>query len=318
MNKAGYTVSGQVTYYSYRQPVPGVLITLSGGENFYEAFTDENGMYLISGIRPGNYTAAPFYGNNPGIKGLSAEDVSEIERYVMGKTEPDEYQKIAADVTLNGSVSGMDSSRLVRYRVSLIEELNESNIHWIFEPDSAAVSVASDLENQDFILILLGDVTGNYQPEQQSRAKQRSREYVYGEEILYDIPEIYVTSGDTLSMPVVIDSETDIKGIDITVEFDKNVLNAAGVVLTGGILEKGNYKTVSNTGKDGKLMTAIFAAEDILADAGTVAFITFDVIGGLQSSSLINLSEFQCNENPASGGFYINGTASQAVRITVK
>jgi len=219
---------------------------------------------------------------------------------------------------MNGSVSGMDSSRLVRYKVGLTDELNESGIHWIFVPESAAVSAVSDLENQDFVLILLGDVTGNYQPEQQTRAKQRSREYVHGEEILYDVPEIYVTSGDTLSIPVIIDSETDIKGIDITVEFDKNVLNAIGVDLTGGILEKRNYKTVSNTGEDGKIIAAIFAADDIFTGSGTVAFITFDIIGGLQSSSLITLSEFQCNETSAFGGFYLNGGVSQAIRITVK
>ena len=46
--------------------------------------------------------------------------------------EFDDYQVLAADVTLNGDVSGLDASKVARYRIGQITELNESNTHWIF------------------------------------------------------------------------------------------------------------------------------------------------------------------------------------------
>ena len=74
------------------------------------------------------------------------------------------------------------------------------------------------------------------------------------------------------------------------------------------------------------MILAVYAAEDILTDAGTVVFISFDIVGRLGDSSVIRLSDFQCNEAQALGGFYAENTVSgkecgvslhKAVRITV-
>ncbi len=102
-------------------------------------------------------------------------------------------------------------------------------------------------------------------------------------------------------MPVVLDQETEIRGIDLIAEFDPDVLKVADVTLAGGILEEQGYKLVANTGNPGRISLGIYCpCPDILIAGGPVLFLEFDVIGTEGESALLSLTRFDCNEREVS------------------
>ncbi|MDM8549902.1 carboxypeptidase regulatory-like domain-containing protein [Desulfobacterales bacterium HSG2] len=310
-------VSGQVTYHSSGEPLSEMLLTLEAEDgSAYTAYTDQDGYYTLSDIPPGDYTLAPS-GTDPGPDTLTATDASEIARHVAKLLTFDEWQQLAADVNQNDKISGMDASDLARYATELIPEMNEDGIHWAFTQTPIRYSrLDSDRENQDFDAVRLGDVSGNYSSGREVRASRGER----GSET-----EIRAAPGDRLSIPVVINSEDGIAGIDIRIEFDAVMLTVSDVTLADGVLEHEPYALVANTRDPGRMTLAIFGTGwNLFSGSGTVLHVSFDVIGA-KPGILAEFTNFLCNEIPVSGarekgreafgGFYMNGGLFQRIRL---
>jgi hypothetical protein len=125
-----------------------------------------------------------------------------------------------------------------------------------------------------------------------------------------------------LSVPLVLTQETFIRGIDVRIEYDADMLTLSDVSLSGGILEHENYEFVANTAEPGVIRIAIFSLSSLTAvtGSGTVMTADFTVTGPKENSSL-RLERFDCNEIPVSasvprssseseeitGGFYLSG-----------
>jgi hypothetical protein len=310
-------VSGQITYFSNGEPVSQVQLVLEGEDgSSYTAETDEDGYFMISGMEPGNYTLRPSKIGNPGTETLSSADASKIARYVVRDYEFDEYQELAADVNENSRITGLDASDLARHSVGLMPEMNESGNHWGFVPDAVSYSsLSSDSENQDFAAVRLGDVSGNYSPLTQKPPRDR---------MLLKTGEIQVKTGERLILPIVLDSGTDIEGIDIRVFYDEASLSATDVSLAQGKLEYEAYQLVANTHEPGLVSAAIFATTgNLFTGDGVMVYIAFDVMGET-SGAVIEFVKFECNERPVSpenngtrdagevfGGFYTGGETLQ-------
>ncbi|QTA84808.1 Immunoglobulin domain-containing protein [Desulfonema magnum] len=323
-----YAISGNVTYFSNALPVSDVLITLEG-TNFYTgdpvtdtALTDKAGTYTFSDVVRGDYTITAFRDDEAVTESLSATDASKIALSVLGKQVLSEMQKKAADVTGNGSVTGLDASRLVRFTTGLIPAMSDNGkaASWQFDTDSSELSPDSDMENLDFVAAITGDVSGNYSPGSSPGALRTSR---------VSEVSVTVTPGEILSVPVILEQETAMEGIDIRISYDSDMLAPADVILAGGILEYEDYELTVNTDRDGEISLAIFAISDIFTGSGTVVTVNFDVIGP-KGSSVLEFVEFRCNEIPVSdrydesrdtgavsGGFYLNGALSQCLRIRI-
>ncbi len=314
-------VSGQVTYFGTDEPVSDVLFTLEGsGGNAYTVMTDEDGYFMLSGMPPGAYRLAPSKSGNPGKETVTAADASKIARYVVDDYDLNEYQRIAADVNENSRITGLDASDLARFGVGVIPEMNERANHWAFVPDVLVYSeLKSDSENQNFTAVRLGDVSGNYSQatEQKSLRSTRTSEI-----------SVPVTQGDTLTAALVLYGAKKIEGIDITLEFDPDILNVADVTLKRGVLEHENYQLIVNKDEPGSLSLAVFApTKNLFTGEGTIVYITFNVIGTTWDS-LIDVRRFLCNEAPVhdgndrirepetvSGGFYMNEAVSLNLRL---
>ncbi|MDM8550284.1 PQQ-binding-like beta-propeller repeat protein [Desulfobacterales bacterium HSG2] len=184
-----FEISGNIVYYSdpTLTPVRNVQMTIEG-DGTYSVATDETGSYLFSDIPPGNYVSTP--SKNDDLGGLTATDVSRIERYASGLFLGfDDYQMIAADVTRNGEVDATDASRLSRYIEGEIDSLNSEGIEWVFIPvdsdnvplntyasDREYSPLNSNRENENFIAIRLGDVTGEWTPTEEPIRKRTLQE----------------------------------------------------------------------------------------------------------------------------------------------
>lgn len=310
-------VSGQITYFSNGEPVSQVQLVIEGEDgSSYTAETDENGYFTLSGMAPGGYTLRPSKSGNPGTETLSSSDASKIARYVVRDYEFDEYQELAADVNENSRITGLDASDLARHSVGLMPEMNESGNHWGFVPDAVSYSsLSSDSENQDFAAVRLGDVSGNYSLLAQKPPRDR---------IPLKTGEIQVKTGGRLILPIVLNSGTDIEGIDIRVFYDEASLNATDVTLARGKLEYEDYRLVANPHEPGLVSAGIFATTgNLFTGDGVMVYIAFDVIGA-SSGSLIEFLKFDCNERAVSpsndetrdsgevfGGFYTGGEIFQ-------
>jgi len=171
IKSAGFEVSGLISYYNSEKPIENVAVTLGD----QQTVTDVQGTFLFSEIPGGNYV---LHSEKEGDLGLSISpfDASQILQSIVGIISLEPYQLIAADVSGNGSVSAFDASYILQYTVGLISEfpigkswtfipaafeISEEN--WNTAPDSISFEpLNSDTLNQDFVGIVLGDVTGNW------------------------------------------------------------------------------------------------------------------------------------------------------------
>jgi hypothetical protein len=233
------------------------------------------------------------------------------------------FRQRIADVTANGTAGALDASGVVRYVAGFIPAMSDNPAAslWIFDPVSLTVSPDSDTAGQDFGVSRTGDMSGSWTPgppEKTIRYPSRAK-------------EIIANPGETLSIPVVLSQDAEIRGIDIVAESDGNVLKATDVTLAGGILENSDYELIANTGIPGKVALGIFPWSGPVTGSGTILSVRFHVLGKEGTSSLLRLTWFDLDEIPVSegdegyrdasvvtGGFRTDdGTVSHALRISV-
>ena len=178
-----YSLSGEITYYTRTSlPIAYATLVLSGAAK-YTTTSDENGKYTLNNIEPGNYTLVAM--NPDQLDGLSANDAIQIRRYkVQDNVSFNCYQMLAADVSLNGTVSSLDASRVDIGSAKLDANLetclqDDSCTHWIFvkpditdcndwppinNADGIQINIDSDISDMNIVGIRLGDVTGDWNP----------------------------------------------------------------------------------------------------------------------------------------------------------
>jgi len=252
-----YSVSGNLSYFSNLLPIPNMKIMLAG-KDFYtgnavsaDTLTDSSGNYLFSDIFRVDYTVTPFKNDPPDPKKLTAADADIIADVALGLKTLTPAQYKAADVTLNGRVSGLDASRLGRFMAGLITEMSGSGSPtpaWVSDPESLSFFLNSDTEGRDFTMYLTGDVSGSYIP---GASDTSAREPVQTEEITAE-------QGSVLSVAIVVGEETEFHGIDLDIEYNEIVLSAREATLDGGILNDRDYETAVNLTEPGRIRMAIF------------------------------------------------------------
>jgi len=180
-------LSGHVRYYSDDGPVPGVTMSIVGPSPAI-AMTDADGAYGFS-FASGDFTLIPTKQDDVqnAISALDATLVLQFQAGLLPNFTND--QKLAGDVTGNGSVTALDATRILQFQAGLLprfEVANTCQSDWVFRPDlimippnatpiepqiSTGVCVkgaisydnfSGTVPNQDFVGILFGDTTGNW------------------------------------------------------------------------------------------------------------------------------------------------------------
>jgi len=184
-----YDVSGRVRYYAADRPVAGAIVTVSGAQAT-STNTDATGDFVLSALPAGTLTLTPAK-NGDGNGGVSALDASYVLQAVVGMRTPTTNEALAGDVTGNGTLSALDASRILQSTVGLVgrfEAATACDSDWVFLPVPAAAPnqqvvqpvvtaptcqpgaityapLAAPATGQDFLAVLLGDVSGNWQPD---------------------------------------------------------------------------------------------------------------------------------------------------------
>ncbi|HSP98246.1 MAG TPA: hypothetical protein VL049_13530 [Candidatus Dormibacteraeota bacterium] len=180
-------VAGEVRYYNGGTPVPDVTVDLIGSGQM-STTTDANGAYVFGDPGGGNWQLEPTkLGGGSG--GVSTLDAVFALQAVVGLRTFSDYQRLACDVTGDGTVSSLDAARILQLVAGMRTQLPAAEAcgsDWVFVPDPAAApnqllvmpqmapvcqagAIAYDplstpIDGQNFLAILLGDCTGNWQP----------------------------------------------------------------------------------------------------------------------------------------------------------
>ncbi len=156
-------ITGTVTYgNAVGSPTPrfvsGVLLTAIGPASV-SATNRLDGTYTLGGFGSGSYTVTPTKVGD--VNGISSFDAARIAQHVAGLNNLTGNQLIVADVSGNGTISSFDAGEIARY----VAGLNNSGAtgNWIFQPVNRFYpSVTGNLAGEDFIALLMGEVSGNW------------------------------------------------------------------------------------------------------------------------------------------------------------
>jgi hypothetical protein len=183
---ANHTISGQVRYYRGGAPVPGATVLLSGGTTA-STQTDAAGQYSFSGVPGCNvHLEVQKLGDLDG--GISTLDAAYTLQAIAGVRTLDAEQRLACDVTGNGTLSTLDATEILQQRVGLLATFPAAQTcmsDWLFRPAPAAAPnqtlieplntpgscrrgaiefspLGADATGQDFSALVIGDCTGNW------------------------------------------------------------------------------------------------------------------------------------------------------------
>ena len=158
-----YDVSGRVSYWGDSAiAIPATIIL----DNEIEAGSDASGVYSFADVQIGDHRL-DIQIDQEDNRAIRAFDASSLALNIaVGAIEPGPLQFTAADVNASGTVNSSDARSILRYVVGLdsLPFAGQDSI-WVTEPGQYEFApLDSNVSDADFVGVLVGDVSGNWQP----------------------------------------------------------------------------------------------------------------------------------------------------------
>lgn len=285
----GLQIGGTVVYQGTKVPVPNTKLILSGQRNIIQ-LAAENGNYNINQLPYGNYRLMPQKRNDQG-RYISPFDAALILQSVVGINQLSPYQRIAADVSGDGSVSTFDAALIMRYSVHLDKKfpvMHDSldcwdfvpanfaidDLNWQAHPDSLTYSpLQADLFNQDFIGIVYGDVSQNWiSPALEVNPRYKTRMFAT---IQLGNPEPF--EAGIIAIPLHIRHTDAVTAIEIEMEYPDNEVELESIKLS----HLANDFLVSYHTQNGRIKIALAGVHPITG-MGSLLDLHFKATGAAQ------------------------------------
>jgi hypothetical protein len=272
------TVSGSVRYYASNQPVGGVTVQTSGGQPD-TTLTGSNGDYGFGRVSGGACSLRPRKLGGLG-SGISALDAAYVLQAALGRRSLDAMQELACDVTGNGSVSPLDAAWILQRKADMGDRFpvgQECGSDWAFFPAPAAVEnqtlihpavsaspcrpgaielspLASDAAGQDFLGVLFGDCSGNWQSDEIGIVQDSAPP---GSEL--DLQPMRRARGGRVRLPVGVRTSATFFGLDLQLRYDPTEIEVRSVrpVPSEGPLLRYNAAT------PGRLVVSLASADPL-------------------------------------------------------
>ncbi len=291
---SGENIAGSLRYYSNDQPVPGITVSASGVAT---AASDASGHYLLVNVPAENVVVEPSGASGPGTA-VGSLDASWVLQAVAGMRQFSPQQRLACDVSGNGSLSSLDATYILQYAVGLIDRLpvaTACDSDWAFLPNPAPApsqtliqpqpsangctpggiafgAISGSLDDQSFTAVRFGDCTGNWQPPAAGSALRAGSALLQRQ-----TGTLRPLRGDRVALPITIESTAPVQAVDVRVTYDATALR---VVHSGAVGTAQGALVVSNDAEPGVLRIAIASATAIVADGRPSAVVVFDVLRG--------------------------------------
>jgi len=312
------SISGSITYGNAignpAQPrfVKNVSVASTVGTPMVgPVITGTPGTYTLTGFGAGSYTIKPTKPAGPN-SAISSLDAARISQGVSGAVDfVTSNQKFAADVSGNGSVSSLDAAKIAQF-VAGVTPLPPPNFtsEWRFftadipGPPSAPLptppyndsrtyaSVSSNVTGEDYIALLLGDVSGNYNPATHPRPAAGPER---GIEV--ELPQFSASTDKEIVVPVNVQGIVgkNVISYEFDLQYDPSVIQpVADVAEVKGTASRG-LSVVTNAAEPGLLRVVVYGPIPI-DENGVLLNLRFTAVGKPDSISSLTFDRIMFNE----------------------
>jgi hypothetical protein len=319
------TIGGRITYANALSttPVPNTAVNAAGSIPL-STVTDASGNYLLGGFGAGPYTLTPAKTNQ--VNGISNLDASTVAQHVVGLYTLNATQLVAGDVSGNGTISSLDASYIAQYVVSL--QNPSSTGTWRFIPSSRSYpNVLTSYAGQDYGAILMGEVTGNWNPGGPLRPAKTAQKDSPARSGQFLPPIVTVNAplnqlqvvGSSFTVPLTVSNTTDvppnsIDGYEFDLLYSQSVIvpQASPCDLSGTI--SSGLSVFCNAGTPGIIKVVVFGTMP-LTGSGTLFKFKFTAVGAAGTFSNLMFQNFQFDEG-APGNLTIDGKVTITPPVT--
>ncbi|MBK8467238.1 MAG: CHRD domain-containing protein [Chloracidobacterium sp.] len=318
----GSSVSGTVTYGNPASPttkfISNATVASTVGSPLVTTVTDAPGgtagQYTLTGFGTGNYTIGVT--KTTGQNGVSSADAARIAQHVSGVSLiTNDRQRIAADVTNNGALSSTDAAQIARFVSGLgppiglagqwrffVPSLTEPTFPIGASPTTRSYADPIGVQTgQDYIGILVGEVTGNWNPTAARPFNGRQLAEVEGSGpergIAVELPSVVGSVDKEIVVPVSVEGISN-KGVisyEFDLRYDPSVLQPlVDPVDVSGTVSRG-LSVVVNATEPGLMRVVLYGAYPIDGD-GVLLNLRFTSVGTVGSVSPISFEQIMFNE----------------------
>lgn len=259
------------------------------------------GQYTLTGFGSGAYTVS--LSKTAGQNGISSNDAARIAQHVAGTLSlTTNTQKVSADVSGNGVISSFDASEIANYVVSSTPIGNAGTWRFFVPPgptfpiggsqtSRTYTSVPGTITGEDFIGLLIGEVSGNWTP----TAARPSTGPERGAGV--DLPQMVAPVDKEIIVPVTVRglANKDVISYEFDLRYDPNLIQplAQPVDLAESISR--GFSAVVNAREPGLLRVAVYGPDALGAD-GVLLNLRFTAIGASGSVSRLVWERVMFNE----------------------
>jgi len=170
------------------------------------------------------------------------------------------------------------------------EDFTLTSTNWPTAPDSIAYTPLNSDTTDNYVGLIYGDVSGNWQP---STAVLASLSKSSGKTADIRLADISGEPGETITLPVVLEHNSDILAISFTLEYDASVLKA----LNASTTELTQGWQMAHNAEDGPFKVALAGSNPIVS-SGAIVNLEFEVLQTElgAASSRTEFSEILINE----------------------
>ncbi len=327
-----FTISGTVTYGNAAAPpkyISNATVTGTGSPNVNTttgAPGPNAGQYSLGVFGPGPYTVT--LSKTTGQNSITSNDAARIAQHVAAiSLLTTNNQRVTADVTNNGVVSSNDAAKIAQVVAGLpLSPPNLTNTWQFYLPPGPTFpigssptsrtypSVTSNITGDDYVGLLIGEVTGNWN--NTGARPVGSRQLADGSwperAAMVELPTLVASVDKEITIPVSVHGLAD-KGI-ISYEFDlrydpsviQPLVDPVDVV---GTVSRG-LSVVTNAMEPGLLRVVVYGAMPIDED-GVLLDLRFTAIGMPGSVTNLKWERFLLNE-----GGPLNTTFDGFIQLT--
>ncbi|MBN1155354.1 T9SS type A sorting domain-containing protein [candidate division KSB1 bacterium] len=282
----GYSINGKVTYFSNGDPVDDVALVCLG-DVIRTDTTDNLGNYSIRSIESGsNIVITPIKNEFRNEDGQLAfmYNAALIMRHVVQLDTLKGYYLEAADVDLNGNVQTYDAALIAHYAVGLPRSADSHVGEWLFHPAYRQYfQVSTNYNFQDYLTLLLGDVSGSWnQNEQILKSDLRQG--------LAHFNELSVNEGSRFSLPLWIEKDMNMISCALKLKYDADQLRFIDIKKT----ELTEGFEIAWNDEHGVIKAGLYGANEI-STKGVLIEIVFEAISSANREASIDIEQFQIN-----------------------
>ena len=322
------SISGTITYgNAIGSPAPPRFVknvsvaSTVGSPAVGPVITGTPGTYALTGFGAGSYTIKPTKPGGPNTA-INSFDAARVAQGVSGAVPfVTQNQRFAADVSGNGGVTSNDAALIARFAAGLTGFGNAGQWKFFvtgapsplptppqtYDDSRTYASVTANLTGEDFVGLLVGDASGNWNPATHPRpvggeqsAVSSEQEAVSGgpeRSIDVELPQIVTSSDKELIIPVSVQgvANKDIISYEFDLRYDPTVIQPLqNPVDVAGTVSRGLF-VVTNAIEPGLLRVVVYGAMPIDSD-GVLLNLRFTAVGKSGSVSPLTWERIMFNE----------------------